>query len=321
MTVPLRPSARLRRGAVVLGLALVAWFMARSLGGQWAQVRGAAATLRPRWTLIAVASVVVLATYALLVQSWRALLAGWGGRLEYWTGVRIWTVSNLARYVPGTLWSIGAMGVLADGAGVPPAAAGGAAILNTLLNLSAGFLVVTALGGDYAARLAPRLPHARVLAAAVGVAGAVLLPAALPRLSAFAARLLRRDAPPALPLGTFVAALVANLLAWFAYGVAFWLFARALLPGAGDNWAGYVAVFTGAYLTGFLALLAPGGLFVREGAMVIALTTMGLVPSVVDATLLAVASRLWFTVLEVAPGVAFLSAGALRGRRGPAAIA
>lgn len=314
-----RHGAGVRRFAFLAALALVAWFVVRSLGAQWTSVRAAAAVLRPRWTLVVLASAVVLATYALLVQSWRALLAGWGGRLEYWTGVRIWTVSNLARFVPGTLWSVGAMGVLADDAGVPPAAAGGAAILNTLLNLAAGFIVVTALGGDYAARLAPGLTHARALAAGMGVAGAVVLPAVLPRLTAFAARALRREAPPMLPLRTFVVAFGANLLAWLAYGLAFWTFARALLPAAGDNWAGYVAVFTGSYLVGFLALLAPGGLFVREGAMVVALTSLGLVPGAADATLLAVASRLWLTVLEVTPGVAFLAAGALRGRRVPAA--
>lgn len=319
MTAPAR--ARLRRLAVLALLAVGAWYVARSLGAQWSQVRLAAATLRPRWSLIAAASVVVLATHALLVQSWRALLAAWGGRLPYWTGARIWTVSNLARYVPGTLWAVGAMGVLADEAGVPPAVAGGAAILNTLINLAAGFVVVTAFGGDAAARLAPGLPHARVLAAVVGVGGALALPIALPALTALAARLLRRVPPARLPVRTFAAVFLSNVCAWLAYGVAFWLFTRAILPAAGDNWVGYVAVFTGSYLIGFLALLAPGGLFVREGAMVLALTGLGLVPNAVDASLVAVASRLWLTVLEVVPGVAFFAGGALRRRRGVPATA
>ncbi len=304
---------RARNAVVVLALATVAWFLVRHVGAQWAQFRVAASTLRPRWPLVLAASALVLATYALLVQSWRALVSGWGGRLAYWNGVRIWTVSNLARYVPGTLWSVGAMGVLAERAGVPPAAAAGAAILNTLLNLAAGFVVLTVAGGDYVGRLVPGVRHPRLFGAALGLAGAVALPICLPLLTTLAARVLRRDRPPALRLRTFLGAFGANLLAWLSYGVAFAWFARALLPAAGDNWGGYIAVFTGSYLAGFLALLAPGGLFVREAAMVVALTRTGMA-SPVDAAVLAVAQRLWLTVLEIVPGLTFLAVGAFRPR-------
>ncbi len=300
---------RVRTVAVMLALAVVGWFLVRSVGAQWAQFRIAATALRPRWSLVAAASVLVLATYALLVQSWRALVAGWGGRVPYWAGVRIWTVSNLARYVPGTLWTVGAMGVLAERAGVPPAAAAGAAVLNTLLNLAAGFVVLAVSGGEYVGRLVPGLSHPRAVGAGLGLAGAIALPLCLPYVTALAARVLRRDAPPPLRSRAFVAAFAANLLAWLSYGLAFGWFARALLPSAGDNWAGYVAVFTGSYIVGFLALLAPGGLFVRETAMIVALTSTRMA-SPADAAVLAAASRLWLTALEILPGLTFLAAGA-----------
>ncbi len=310
---------RLRAAAILAALATVAWFVARSVGTQWTQFRDAAAELHPRWSLVIAASALVLATYALLIQAWRALVTGWGGRLAFWSGARIWTVSNLARYVPGTLWSVGAMSVLADDAGVPPAAAAGAAIFNTVLNLAAGFVVLSATGGEYVARLAPGVPHPRAFGAAVGVAGAVALPLCLPFVTTALARVLRRERPPAPPFRTFVAALLSNLVAWCTYGIAFGCFARAVLPAVGDNWVGYIAVFTGSYLTGFLALVAPGGLFVREAAMVYALTRTGMA-SPGDAAVLAVAQRLWLTVLELAPGLTFLAAGGLRARaaRSPA---
>ena len=309
--VPQTLWSRLRSVVIVVGLAAIAWYLVRAVGTQWASFRAAAVTLHPRWSLVAAASALVLATYALLIQSWRALVSGWGGHIAYWNGARIWTVSNLARYIPGTLWSVGAMGVLAEGSGVARSAAAGGAILNTLINLGAGFVVLTAAGGDYVARLAPGVPHPRAFGAAIGVAAAVALPLVLPLLTRVAARLLRREAPPALPFHTFAAAFAANLVAWCTYGVAFAWFSRALVPTAGDNWAGYVAVFTGSYLTGFLALLAPSGLFVREAAMVLALTRTGMATPV-DATVIAVASRLWLTGLELIPGLGFLAGGAAR---------
>ncbi len=322
MSTPRAQSAawrRARTAVVVVALGVGTWYLTRSVGAQWTQFRAVATSLRPRWLPVLGASALVLATYALLVQSWRALVSGWGGHLAYWNGVRIWTVSNLARYIPGSLWSVGAIGLMAEGAGVPPAAAAGAAILNTLVNLAAGFVIVAVAGGDYVGQLVPGVPHPRLVGAALGLAGAVALPICLPLLTSFAARVLRREQPGQLPLRTLLAVFAANLLAWVGYGLAFGWFARALLPSAGDNWAGYIAVFTGSYLTGFLAIFAPSGLFVREAAMVLALTRIGLATPV-DATLLAVAQRLWLTVLEVVPGLTFLAAGAFRRRSAPAAV-
>ena len=315
MTARLSGGRRLLRTAVVLALlAAVAWFVAARLGTQWSEFRRAAITLHPRWDRLALASALVLATYALLIQSWRVILQGWGGKLGFRDAARIFFVSGLARFLPGALWAVGAMGVLAERAGVAPAAAAGAAILGQVLNIAAGFVVLTAAGGEALPQFMHGVSHPRLVTAVLGLAGVVVLPVVLPALTALAARLLRREQPPRLPLRTLVAAFGANLLSWVGYGVAFGWLARALLPGtigAAGSWSGYVAVYSGAYLAGLLALLAPGGLVVREGAIVFGLTRAGMA-SPVDAALLAVASRLWLTVLEVAPGVGFLVAGAIR---------
>ena len=227
---------RVRTAIITAGLAIVAWYVVRSLGAQWAQLQHAAATLHVTWGRVALATVLVLATYALLIQSWRSLVTGWGGRLTFWNGARIWTVSNLARYLPGALWSVGAMGVMADDAGVPPATAAGAAILNMLLNLGAGFVVLAVAGQELVARLVPGVPAPQVVGPLVGLTGVLLLPLLIPRLAPFAARMLRRAPPAPLPFRAFAAAFAANIVAWCTYGIAFGCFAHALRPGAGDNW-------------------------------------------------------------------------------------
>jgi hypothetical protein len=65
-----------------------------------------------------------------------------------------------------------------------------------------------------------------------------------------------------------------------------------------------------AYLTGFLARLAPGGLVVRVGVMQIALANAG----VSTGHVIAVASRLWLLVLEFLPRVPFLLGAPIRER-------
>jgi uncharacterized membrane protein YbhN (UPF0104 family) len=75
----------------------------------------------------------------------------------------------------------------------------------------------------------------------------------------------------------------------------------------------YIAVYTGAYIVGFITPIAPAGLGVREGLLIKGLTLFGLM-SGSDATIVAFTSRLWLTLLEVAPGLVALAATHTRTR-------
>ncbi|MCR4338418.1 MAG: hypothetical protein NUW01_00875, partial [Gemmatimonadaceae bacterium] len=86
----------------------------------------------------------------------------------------------------------------------------------------------------------------------------------------------------------------------------FMLFVRAILPGSGGTMVAYVSAYTASYIAGFLAPFALGGIGVREPALVIAMTELGLA-STADAAVIAVASRLWLTVVELVPGLIALA--------------
>ncbi|GLC27216.1 lysylphosphatidylglycerol synthase domain-containing protein [Roseisolibacter agri] len=308
-TGPARASAR--RTAIWLAtlavVALVLWRAADQLSGQWDEVRMRAGSLRPEWPLVLASAALVLATYALLVHAWRTLVAAWGSRLAFWPASRIWAVSNLGRYLPGKVWSIAAMGLLSRQAGVSAGAASGAAVAGTLVNLAAGFAVMLLAGLPVLRSVAPGGAGAAVAIAVAATIGLVLLPVALTPALRLMARLLKREVPvrdaPARVLWLVV---LSNVAAWVGYGVAFRLLALSLAPASAGNWLEYVAVFTGSYLAGYLALVIPGGIGVREVAMVSSLTALGLTTPV-EAWLLAFVSRLWLTVLEVAPGLLFLA--------------
>jgi hypothetical protein len=117
----------------------------------------------------------------------------------------------------------------------------------------------------------------------------------------------------AIPARAIVIAAVGTAVAWILYGVAFRLFVVAVMGDAAGTTASYVAVYTGSYLVGYLVLFAPGGVGFREASLVLLMPSFGLA-STAEATLLAVASRLWLTVLEVLPGLTLLALGSFRGR-------
>src|SRR5207248_4487476 len=120
-------------------------------------------------------------------------------------------------------------------------------------------------------------------------------------------RLLRREITlPTLPPIAIWTAVAGTLASWVLYGLAFRLFTQGILGTATGGTLPYLAVYTGSHLAGYIALFAPGGIGVREVVLVAAMQRSGLA-TFAEATVVAVASRLWLTVLEILPGLLFLA--------------
>ena len=275
-----------------------------ALRGQLPAVRDVAASTHPRWGLVALAALIVLLTYALLIGSWRWVLAALGGSLPFGEAARIWFVSNLARWIPGAFWQLGAMTEMTRRRGVPVTISTSAAILITIVNLFTGLAVATAFMAT-----TPTMLHARGrLIVAVCALTLVLMPVVAPKLIALARRVTGREITiPRLGLRPMIVAAVSTTVAWLAYGVAFWIMTRAVLPGEWRDLPGCIAIYTASYLTGLLNP-APAGVGAAEGMMVLLAPQLG-VATTAEAAVLAVVVRLWRTALEIAPGLVALTFG------------
>lgn len=288
-----------------IGGALVVILVVRYLIANWDEVRQAPLdlTFHPGW--VAASLLVVLATYAILIESWRRMLAGWGPLLGWWESARVWVISSMGKYIPGRIWAIAGMALLAQRRGVPPWAATASAILLQVVSIATGALIVGITG---IAALEAKHPGSTValwLLLAGSVAGlAVVLS---PNVSGKWLRLVspggtERLTPSAAAVGFGIAA---NATAWVTYGVALWLLARGVLPGAGLGLAEAIGGFAASYIAGFLFLLAPGGLGVRESVFVIMLEPrIGLA----NALALAAVSRLGMTAADVLAALPFVRA-------------
>jgi glycosyltransferase 2 family protein len=296
----------------ILGL-LVVGFALRALIRNWAELRSQSLVFEPRPLYLLGSVVTVWVMYALLIWAWRMMLASWGQELNGWTAARIWTVSSLGKYVPGKVWAIAGMALMAQQSGIAAWAATGSAVVLQALAIGTGAAIVGITG---AVALEAAHPGARlalgalVVASAVGI-GLILWPPAVRRLLRFGR--VPAEAVMAPRAEGVLTGIAANAIAWFGYGIALWLLARGLLPDARLGLIRSVAVFTASYLAGFLALLAPGGLGVREGLFILMLQQpLGIAP----ATALAVASRLLLTLTEFGAAAPFL----LFSRRSPRVV-
>jgi uncharacterized membrane protein YbhN (UPF0104 family) len=306
----------LRRKATRFAFALLATaavlLAGQAIASQWRDFRSSGAQLSPSWPLLALSSAIVLCAYAVLVETWRRTVRSWDAELSWFDASRIWFISNLGRYLPGKVWQIGAMGVMAQERGVSVVAATGSALVINLVNLLAGFGLVLVTGADFFEARGAALALALVL-----LAGIVLAPRIVPRVGRVVGRVLQRSIDvPRLPDRAVWLAAIGCLVAWILYGIAFQVFVAGVMGAAPGRTSSYIAVFTGSYLAGYIALFAPGGIGVREGSLILALGRLGLAQGGA-AGIISLTSRLWLTTLEVVPGLVFLAIDALRGRRPP----
>jgi glycosyltransferase 2 family protein len=277
-------------GAVVIGFAL--WTLSR----QWDEVRaqGVAWQLSPAW--IAASLLLTWVMYLLLVGGWRALIVSWGERLAFWPGVRIWLLAGLGKYVIGKVWSLLGMAVLAEREGVRGPVAMASSVVMQLLALATGAAVaIAALGGPVLDRAVPLGQ-----AGAIGLGLLTLASAALvthdPTMQWLGQRLGRPDAVRSVRLAEFGLAALPNLVAWLGYGIALVWLAQGTLGGVALEPTLAIGAFAASYLAGYLFVLAPGGVGVRESVLVLLLQDA---IGVGNALALAAVSRLALTVNEL----------------------
>jgi glycosyltransferase 2 family protein len=304
----LAPTARrLFKVAQWIFAAAVLVFAARALATQWNKAGPRLSHIQIHWEWIALGTVLVLASYLMLIEGWRRVLGALDSHLPFGQASRIWFLSNLGKYVPGNIWSLTAMGVMARERGHSALAAAGSSVIMQTVSLATGTAIVMITG-------AKLLGQPILVGLSVVILLAILLsaPKFLPPLTTWIARLIGREiAPPSVPAASIWTATIASTLSWLFYGLAFELFVRGLLGVSPGEISSYIAVYTAAYILGFISPIAPAGLGVREFTLAAFMTQLGLA-SEADAALVAIAVRLWLTVVELVPSGLYVANAASR---------
>jgi hypothetical protein len=258
------------------------------------------------WPMLLLASAVYMASYAQLVQLWASSLPWWDAalrhsptRLSWFRAIRIFFVTNLARYAPGGVLQFAGLAAMTAEAGASPVAATVAVLLQQLVLLATGFVLILSGAPHFLGAWTGQLDTASQLVLGVLLTAAliVVLPRMLPVARRWAERITKRPVPlPAPPQRAFALYVVRSALGWAAYGLAFWLFAVSLFGDDAPHLWLAATSYVGSYLLGLIAVFAPGGLVVRESALVITLKS-AIGPE--RAAVLAIASRIWLVSLEI----------------------
>lgn len=279
----------LRATVLVMVVGAWGWF----LWGQLAELR------RYPWEVEALPFAAGLLWGALyfagLAVCWTLLLRSMGGaarQVPLAAGAHIWLSTMLARYVPGNVWHIVGRVALADRLGVGRAQVLASATVEQLLTLMGALALFGLSLPLWRGGAGPETWLLLLVPAGLALLHPRLLGATL----AWAARRLGRpELAWAYGYRTMVGMLGAYLAANLAAGAALYVIVDALAE-VGPAQAAFLAGAAGlAWAVGYLSLLTPSGLGVREAALAALLAQAFPLPVAVAASL---AYRLALTLGE-----------------------
>jgi uncharacterized membrane protein YbhN (UPF0104 family) len=293
---PLPLWRRALRALWLVAVAAALVFVLRDRGPQVVEAFG-------RFSLagLGAAGLLLLAAVGVSVQIWRVQLAALGSPLRARPALRVFFVGQVGKYLPGSVWPVLAQMEMGRELAVPARVSAAAFGLFMLVYLLTGVLVAA-----LALPLAGLVP---VWWAAAGLAALVLLfPGPLNAALRWAVRVLRRDPLPALPAGAaMLRSALWALLVWVLAGLHLWVLARDL--GLPVDYLGALGAFAGAWVAGFLLLVAPAGAGAREAVLVALLAPLA---GTGPALALALASRVLGTAADALWALVGVASGVRR---------
>lgn len=252
--------------AIVLLIWAVQWFSAR-----WAVAfrEGVTLPIDARWLVVAGALLVVHAATAVVI--WRQALRGVGVELTPRVALDLFAPSILPRYIPGRLWANAARVALAKRVGITLTRTSGAFIWETAIALATAALVA---GVGLAGRVDGTYVWTAfgLLAAVVAFVAMLAVTARATRVATWLARLgsSAMVPPPVLLLRTALVAMVG----WLCFGLAHVAVARSVASVGLSDLPLVIGSTALAWAIGFVAIIVPLGLGVRDGLLVVLLTSL-----------------------------------------------
>ena len=226
---------------------------------------------------------------------WKVMIESLSCRISYLKAFRIFTLSNLGRYVPGKIWQFFGAAYLSEKENICGIKAG--------LVTATNFMISVLSGGVFSLFLLYQNPFVRErLDLKVAIFSLILLLSLLhPYSMDKITKLIKKITGRQLEIASFsflsmVRFFLLFLLLWVIYGVAFILFVQSFYNINFIEDFSIAGVYPLSFILGYMVLFAPAGLGVREGILTYLLTYYMPLPI---AGIIAIMSRLWLTSVEL----------------------
>ena len=301
-------SRLLRWGRILIALAII-FFLVKRLYNLLAALEGEAIAFKPFWLL---ASLTLLLVYfsVLGIPWFFSYRAGSEKAVSFVSGWTFFQLSQLGRYLPGKVGQFVWMLSLSRKFGIEKTGAVLATCFQLAFQCSLGCILgslvlwrteVTPILDNLLTSVEMSPKTGLICIGIVTLGGGVVflyrhhIQETLPRLI--------KQGAAMFSMSKLLRSLGVYLLLWGLLGAAFFLFIKSFYPVTASQLFTVTGIYATAWSIGFLSVITPSGLGVREGILSVLLTSI-LPPA--TAMLVALLSRLWTLSAELAvTGVAF----------------
>jgi hypothetical protein len=227
-------------------------------------------TVRPEW--LALSGLLYLLGMAFSGWYWYRLLHIFGERPRLVPALRAYYLSQLGKYLPGKAWALMMRGGLIQGPDVKLGVALITTFYEVLTTMASGALVAAVLFAVWPPVLVGEtINPVWIGLGLVALCGVPLLPGVFNRLVGRLARRYQNVESfklPRLRVGTLLEGLATTSVVWICFGISLWAMVQGLMPEAPPlTWevgTRFTSILALAYVGGFVVIVSPGGMGVRE---------------------------------------------------------
>jgi hypothetical protein len=289
----MKVSKNLKTFITILIAVVIFYFLGRSLYNSWGQVVKSGIRFNPFYSLLSV--LFFLGSSFATGYTWQLTLRLLGADMPYWQSVRVIAISLFGKYLPGKVWAFGGRILLSKQRGVGEVESSTALLIETAGLAFAAFFIFFSSLGFYRPQALPNKVYLSLILIPIGLV--LMHPKILAAILKSLARLTKRSitVPKFNYLG-LAKLYIYYLLLWIIHSFGFFFLTQSIFPASYKSIVPIIGAYSISWILGFLVLISPGGLGVREGLLAFFLKFA--VPTPI-ATLMALISRIWITVGEV----------------------
>ncbi len=286
------------KSAQIVIIILIFYFLIKGLVSNWNQVQDF--DWQFDYPLLTISFVLQIMALFWLVKIWGRMLGHTGSSVSYFKLFKVWFFSNLGRYLPGKVWQFLGMVYMLEKRGVPKRNSFSTAILAQSFSVISGlFISAIFLGASLYSQFFSQNPALVIAGVVFGLAILVLVcyPKVLEKILNLGLGILKREKISLdITSKDVIIYILCYSVSWLLFGLAFLIFVKSMAHASFDMYPSLTGAFAFSVNIGFLALFVPGGIGVREGILVLLLSSLFPLPV---ATLISLLARLWVTVAEL----------------------
>jgi len=292
-----RNKRQILQWAIVIAIFI---FLGKMVWDNWAQVKEAPFTLK--FFPFLLSTLIFIFSYFIQIWAWYLITSKLGIAVPFMETLKSWFSSQLGKYLPGKVWLFLGRYYFYESKGKSRGGISIALYLETVtLMMAAGLIFLVALllfretGLSHFETPVGWLILLFILAFILAFIS--LHPRVLEKiLNGFLVRFKRERISLSISYPDILWVLFVSVIGWVVGGIGFYLFVDSIFPVSPHQILFLTGALAFSSILGLIAIFAPSGLGVREGALVYLLSLM--MPESV-AVIISILTRIWMTLIEI----------------------